>query len=155
MTDPSPIRTIPNDYSHYKPLDSDKRELRLLRILPSASIDEPIVVALVRTKLATCAPYTALSYCWGNLDETEPINLIFQDSVEVDSTYTVDKILGLNHTLDRDDGNLDRSKTSKSPQIYMQHSILSEQEMSRALFGMTCCVSTRGMFTNDRTRLAL
>lgn len=103
MSDPSPIRTIPNDYDHYTPLSSDSKDIRLLRILPVASPQAPLVVALVRTKLATCPPYIALSYCWGSLDATKTINLLFQDSIEVDSTWGDGRIQELNDILERED----------------------------------------------------
>ena len=86
MSESSPIRTISNDYSHYTPLSSESKEVRLLRILPAALPEAPLVIALIRTKLATCPPYTALSYCWGSLDETESITVLFQESVEVNLT---------------------------------------------------------------------
>lgn len=102
MTDPSPVRTIHNDYSHYTPLSSESKQIRLLRILPAASPDEPLVVAVVRTMLATCPPYTALSYCWGSLDETLPVTVLFQDSLQVDSKCGHDEIQELNDGLDLD-----------------------------------------------------
>lgn len=101
MSDPSPIRTIPNDYSHYTPLSSGSKEIRLLRILSAASPEAPLMIALVRTKLATCPPYTALSYCWGSLDRTKTITLL-QDSIEVDSTWGDDRIQELNDRLERE-----------------------------------------------------
>ncbi|KAH8672601.1 heterokaryon incompatibility protein-domain-containing protein, partial [Tricladium varicosporioides] len=73
MTDLSPIRTIPNNYTHYSPLDSTRKEIRLLHILPADSDDGPLVVALVRTTLADCPEYRALSYCWGNLEDTKTV----------------------------------------------------------------------------------
>jgi len=64
MSDPSPIRTIPNNYSRYTALSPDSKEISLLRILPAASPEAPLVVALIRAKLAASLPYEALSYCW-------------------------------------------------------------------------------------------
>jgi hypothetical protein len=104
MSDPNPIRTIPNDYTRYTALSSDSKEIRLLRIFPTASPEAPLVVSLVRTKLARVPPYTALSYCWGSLGETQTITLIFQDSIEIDSTWDDHRIHQLNDDIERGDG---------------------------------------------------
>ncbi|KAF5013481.1 hypothetical protein FDECE_506 [Fusarium decemcellulare] len=88
--DKIPHHTIINDYSPYHTLNSTNKEIRLLRLLPDACFKEPndgLVVALVRTKLSNHAKYRALSYCWGSLQETRPITVLFADSSEVSSTY--------------------------------------------------------------------
>lgn len=92
MADPSLIGTIPNDYSHYSPLDTDKKEIRLLHILPAASNNDMLVVAVVHTKLADCPEYRALSYCWGSLEETRIITALFQNEGYVNSTCKDDSL---------------------------------------------------------------
>jgi hypothetical protein len=77
MADPSPARTIPNDYSRYRPLDSENKEIRLLRILPPTSDADTLVVVLIRKSLANCPKYRALSYCWGDLEVNKRIRVVF------------------------------------------------------------------------------
>lgn len=113
MSESSPIQTISNDYSHYTPLSSESKEVRLLRILPAALPEAPLVIALIRTKLATCPPYTALSYCWGSLDETESITILFQESVELNLTGDDNTIEELNRTFKQEDGRRDIAKDFK------------------------------------------
>jgi len=106
MADPSPVQMIPNEYRHYGPLNSNDKEIRLLRILPAASDDDILVVAVFRTNLADCPGYRALSYCWGSLEETREIAVTFQNEDYVDSTWKEDNICafdnafhtGLNNT---------------------------------------------------------
>ena len=62
MADVDNTRVIRNDYNHYKPLDKSKKEIRLLRILPSESAKDELVCCLVRADLDDCPPYQALSY---------------------------------------------------------------------------------------------
>lgn len=70
------MRTIPNDYSHYKPIDSAKREIRVLVLHPAASPKDPVTCSLVRTSLTDDEPcYEAISYCWGNLDDTNVLGV--------------------------------------------------------------------------------
>lgn len=86
------IRTIPNDYTKYSPLGPD--EIRLLRIrkpprppAPTHTTDDPTIIPpiqceLYRVKLPTSQrpPFTALSYCWGDLRHTLPITVVFRDA---------------------------------------------------------------------------
>ncbi|KAJ3547993.1 hypothetical protein NM208_g1221 [Fusarium decemcellulare] len=88
--DKIPHHTIINDYSFYHTLDSTDKEIRLLRLVQDACFKKPnddLVVALVRTRLSNHAKYRALSYCWGSLEETRPITILFADSSEVSSSY--------------------------------------------------------------------
>ncbi|KAK3899648.1 heterokaryon incompatibility protein-domain-containing protein [Staphylotrichum tortipilum] len=84
-------RTIPNDYTHYHPLRTDIREIRLLHILPGTD-DAPLTVSLVRTNLSNpthLPPYRALSYCWGPLTNLQPIAVHFHDDADVDPATPV------------------------------------------------------------------
>ncbi|KAK1774407.1 heterokaryon incompatibility protein-domain-containing protein, partial [Copromyces sp. CBS 386.78] len=98
------IRTIPNDYTKYSPLGRD--EIRLLRIrklphahstspaTPNTITDDdhttlpPVQCELYRVKLPASQrpPFTALSYCWGDLRHTLPITVIFRDAELLQST---------------------------------------------------------------------
>jgi len=78
--DPTAHRTIPNDYSFYRPLRSEAQDIRLLRILPRDDNDnDGLAVALVRTNLSDHPEYRALSYCWGGLDDLKPLTVVFED----------------------------------------------------------------------------
>ena len=79
------LRTIPNDYSQYTALDQKKDEIRLLRIeaFPGES---KLTCSIVRTSLQDHPPFTALSYCWGSLDNTVPISICFDDYQIFDSS---------------------------------------------------------------------
>lgn len=66
---------VENDYSHYHPLDFSRKEIRLVTIA-SGAFDNPLDCKLTRHP----APwqdidFEALSYCWGNLQDTASINL--------------------------------------------------------------------------------
>jgi hypothetical protein len=70
------IRTIPNHYSHYKPINSANQEIRVLVLHPAKNREDPIICSLVRSSLISDAPcYEAISYCWGNLDDTSIIRV--------------------------------------------------------------------------------
>ncbi|KAI0012266.1 heterokaryon incompatibility protein-domain-containing protein [Xylariaceae sp. FL0662B] len=71
---------IPNEYKHYHSINSRNQDIRLLRILPESSPEEGIVVCLTRTTLSSKHPeYCALSYCWGSLDNTKQVIVVFDD----------------------------------------------------------------------------
>nr|KAK5446095.1 hypothetical protein LTR18_004014 [Exophiala xenobiotica] len=89
MADDDTPRYIENDYSHYKPLDKSKKEIRLLHIFPAESPNDELVCGLVRADLDDCPPYTALSYTWGSLDDTVGIKLIFHEIFYIDSSCNV------------------------------------------------------------------
>lgn len=70
------MRTIPNDYTHYKPIDSTEREIRVLVLHPATSPDDAVICSLVRGSLRTDTPcYEAISYCWGSLDDTRALRV--------------------------------------------------------------------------------
>lgn len=56
----------------YKPLNSSKDEIRLIRLLP-ASPGEPIRCSLFKTPRASAPQYKALSYAWGIVSASHPI----------------------------------------------------------------------------------
>ena len=85
MADSSSIRTIPNNYTRYERLDTNRKEIRLLRVIPGDD-DEDLVVELYRTHLSNCPSYQALSYCWGSLEATKPITLVIRNSKFIDSS---------------------------------------------------------------------
>ncbi|KAK5267598.1 hypothetical protein LTR96_006926 [Exophiala xenobiotica] len=76
---------IQNDYSHYKPLDKSKKEIRLIVIRPAESPRDELWCGLVRADLDDCPDYHALSYTWGSLDDTVGIKLIFHETLYVPS----------------------------------------------------------------------
>ncbi|KAH6627506.1 hypothetical protein F5144DRAFT_593709 [Chaetomium tenue] len=87
--DPTPHRTIPNDYTSYHPLRSEHHEIRLLRVLPGGD-DDGLAVTLVRSNRSNHPEYRALSYCWGSLDDLAPVTVVFEDDREVDSSSILD-----------------------------------------------------------------
>lgn len=83
--DPDAMRTISNDYSHYKPINSTEREVRVLVLHPAASPESTVNCFLVRSSLLTDEPcYEAISYCWGSLDDTRALRVRhLEDSVRL------------------------------------------------------------------------
>lgn len=66
---------VDNDYSHYRPLDHSRKEIRLATISAGA-FDDPIHCKLTRHELLSNGlDFEALSYCWGDLKDTETITL--------------------------------------------------------------------------------
>ncbi|KAI8628880.1 heterokaryon incompatibility protein-domain-containing protein [Xylariaceae sp. FL1651] len=61
--------------STYSPLLQERREIRLLRLQPSASFDDPIQCSLFHAFLGAAPEYEALSYVWGHLEFTQEISL--------------------------------------------------------------------------------
>jgi hypothetical protein len=59
----------------YSPLDKDKREIRLVRVFADPDPDYDICCELSSVSLDTRPVYKALSYTWGNPDDTVPITL--------------------------------------------------------------------------------
>jgi hypothetical protein len=57
----------------FQPLREDKREIRLLQLLPSSEPDEPIACSFRTVELDNAPPYRALSYVWGDASITEVI----------------------------------------------------------------------------------
>lgn len=58
---------------NYRELDSSKNEVRLLRILPNASPN--IMCDIIHTSLDNPHEYMAISYAWGDPEDTETIQL--------------------------------------------------------------------------------
>ncbi|KAI0199444.1 heterokaryon incompatibility protein-domain-containing protein [Astrocystis sublimbata] len=83
----SSIRTIRNDYSTYTPLDTKSQEIRLLAKVES----ESPTFLLFTTTLSDAPPYRALSYCWGDLDHTLPVQLAHADHLRYESGHFVPK----------------------------------------------------------------
>jgi hypothetical protein len=72
--DAQPIRAVPGDYNHYRALDPDQNEIRILVLHPSTDPTRPVICSLVRTVVAPGAlNYETLSYCWGDLKNTKDI----------------------------------------------------------------------------------
>ncbi|KAL9624556.1 MAG: hypothetical protein Q9160_001220 [Pyrenula sp. 1 TL-2023] len=64
-----------SDRFSYSRLDSSKGEIRLLTIQPSESLDDPVKCTLRVETLKPDLDFDALSYAWGNLARTFPIEL--------------------------------------------------------------------------------
>ena len=73
-----PFRGVQNDTSAYLTLDPSSKEIRYLRLHPGLPND-PIVCSLGYSTFDQEArdrvPYQALSYCWGDVNDTTPIKL--------------------------------------------------------------------------------
>jgi hypothetical protein len=70
-----------NDYSAHRPLRDDLREIRLVEIQPD-SLEEPIRLKLRYTKLGDDRlRYEALSYCWGDAKDLQPVLLTDTDNL--------------------------------------------------------------------------
>ena len=60
----------------YPPLRQPAHEIRLLTLLPNPDISAPVLVELRAVDLADVdGQYTALSYAWGDPNNTAPITL--------------------------------------------------------------------------------
>lgn len=61
----------------YQPLDSQRQEIRLLRILPSTELEAPVHCSIFTASLRDDPPptYQALSYVWGDPKLTDEINI--------------------------------------------------------------------------------
>jgi hypothetical protein len=75
-----PFRGVENDTSAYLPLDPALKEIRCIALL-NGSFDDTITCELVYTSLhehvrvVSAISYTALSYYWGDIDDTIEIQL--------------------------------------------------------------------------------
>ncbi|KAK8131698.1 HET-domain-containing protein [Apiospora sp. TS-2023a] len=65
--------TIANGYPG-GPLD-EKDSFRVIEIQPGER-NEPVTVRLITTNLRDCSSYESLSYAWGDLTQTEPIQVV-------------------------------------------------------------------------------
>ncbi|KAF2272457.1 HET-domain-containing protein, partial [Westerdykella ornata] len=59
----------------HTPLNDPAKEIRIATIYPSASIDSPVLCGLSTFTLSTAPDYEALSYCWGDENDSRPIFL--------------------------------------------------------------------------------
>ncbi|KAK3655984.1 hypothetical protein LTR22_009993 [Elasticomyces elasticus] len=59
--------------SIYQPLDASKQEIRVLYLLPSYDLDAPICVETKTVSMKDKPYYEALSYAWGNPNDTTEI----------------------------------------------------------------------------------
>jgi hypothetical protein len=80
------------DYTkfHYKSLDSERNEIRLLRITPNSNRDSIIYCQLFHTPLDHAPPYEALSYAWG---DRSGMHKVLIDSSYVNVTPNLDHAL--------------------------------------------------------------
>ncbi|KAI0127514.1 heterokaryon incompatibility protein-domain-containing protein [Xylariales sp. AK1849] len=86
-TDDIPEWKVENDYSHYRPLDHSKKEIRLVTIAPGL-FDEPLRCTLTRHELSEAGlEFESLSYCWGDLKDTTDITLRHDYSGHADSIH--------------------------------------------------------------------
>ena len=72
-----PSRGVANHDTAFLPLDPGLREILCVILLPGSGND-PIACKLVYTNMKeteTRIPYIALSYCWGNVEDTVEIVL--------------------------------------------------------------------------------
>ncbi|KAK8000042.1 hypothetical protein PG990_012642 [Apiospora arundinis] len=73
--DDDPEWKVQNDYTFYRPLDYSSKQIRLISIA-SGSFDDPLVCTLKRhTTPIEEQEFEALSYCWGDLQDTVTIIL--------------------------------------------------------------------------------
>ncbi|KAK6860055.1 hypothetical protein PG995_003691 [Apiospora arundinis] len=73
--DDDPEWKVQNDYTFYRPLDYSSKQIRLISIA-SGSFDDPLVCTLKRhTTPIEEQEFEALSYCWGDLQDTVTITL--------------------------------------------------------------------------------
>lgn len=73
-----PFRGVENDDEAFRPLNPESGEIRCVILLPG-SVDDPIACKLVYTTInedsTTRVDYVALSYCWGDVEDTVEISL--------------------------------------------------------------------------------
>jgi hypothetical protein len=73
-----PFRGVENDDKAFLPLNPDLKEIRCIILLPGSG-DDPIECELVYTNINKSSvdriPYVALSYCWGDVEDTMEILL--------------------------------------------------------------------------------
>ncbi|KAI4911049.1 hypothetical protein J4E90_007306 [Alternaria incomplexa] len=73
-----PFRGVENDDKAFRPLNPESREIRCVILLPGSGAD-PIACELVYTSIdkdnTTRVEYVALSYCWGDVEDTVEISL--------------------------------------------------------------------------------
>ncbi|KAK7962398.1 uncharacterized protein PG986_003223 [Apiospora aurea] len=73
--DDDPEWKVQNDYTFYRPLDYSSKQIRLISIAPG-SFDDPLLCTLKsHTTPIHEQDFEALSYCWGDLQDTVTITL--------------------------------------------------------------------------------
>lgn len=82
-SDPEHIKTIPDNYSRYLPLDHARKEIRLATLHGGAEESE-IVFSLKYISLADPRGniWECLSYCWGDLGDTRTVYFQYEDRSE-------------------------------------------------------------------------
>lgn len=59
----------------FQPLDANASEIRLATLKPSQSGNDPLACTLEVVRLEDLPAYEAISWCWGDPNVTEPIEL--------------------------------------------------------------------------------
>jgi hypothetical protein len=81
-----PFRGVENDDKAFLPLNPELKEIRCVILLPGSG-DDPIECELVYTNIDKDSvdriPYVALSYCWGDVEDTVEILLHSSSSNDV------------------------------------------------------------------------
>ncbi|KAL6710407.1 hypothetical protein ACN47E_009353 [Coniothyrium glycines] len=82
-----------NDYTWYRPLNSARKEIRLLYLEPEPIDSTKAVVAHVfnASLLDANVPrlYGCLSYCWGNAEITKPIHVMYTEKADTEADNRV------------------------------------------------------------------
>ncbi|KAH7417754.1 heterokaryon incompatibility protein-domain-containing protein [Cadophora sp. MPI-SDFR-AT-0126] len=77
------VRTIPNNYGIYKPLEVATPQIRLLVVWPASDKSICPLCSLVRTTIRPgMESYEGLSYTWGDLKDTQTIRLHYSSQTE-------------------------------------------------------------------------
>jgi hypothetical protein len=76
--------------SLYKPLSFEKSEIRLLTLIPAKFAESTVECILVALPLPRAPPYMALSYHWGNLNNTTSIRV---NGIELQVTVSLEAAL--------------------------------------------------------------
>ena len=80
---------LPSQYQ-YRPLDSSKREIRILIVHPASDPKDKIKCNLIHKRLDDAVDYCGLSYTWGNPNDRRPIWL---DGVRFEVTVNLEEAL--------------------------------------------------------------
>lgn len=72
---------VGNDYSKYTQLDAEKKDIRLFKLLPGPDEKAPVTGFLARFSYPwDQVKWASLSYCWGDLSATRPIQILHLDN---------------------------------------------------------------------------
>ncbi|KIM97021.1 hypothetical protein OIDMADRAFT_131139, partial [Oidiodendron maius Zn] len=69
------INTAAGPAGIYQQLSTEKREIRLLTVERASSTSLPLQCSIHKTSLNNCEKYVALSYTWGDENDTVPLQL--------------------------------------------------------------------------------